>query len=165
MTETIAELIGVLTEKGTILEEMRNLLEEEQKCIVALDLARMEANQEEIDKATVRMETLNNNCRLLIAKSGEELGLSGNSTLTPIISRVRPPEKDRLEGLQTSLFSSSSALDGLLAVNRGLIQDSLGVVERSISFFNVVFTKSTTYGEAGRMVSNPTGVRLVCKEI
>jgi hypothetical protein len=165
MSETITALIEVLTEKGVVLEEMRILLEEEQECIIALDLARMARNQEAIDQATAKMESLNGNCRELIEKSGAELGLLSNNTLSPIIERAGTPDKDLLSGLQTRIFSCSTALNHLLAVNRGLIQDSLGVVERSISFFNSVLGTGSTYGEEGRMVSGRSGSRLVCKEI
>lgn len=165
MTTDIDALITALKEKGALLDEMYRLLEEEQNCIVALDMARLEANQSAIDSAMVRMERLNVNCRALLAKAGDTFGLDNNGRLTPLIERTAGRERLMLQGLQKDLTTSTTAVDNLLSLNRGLLQDSLGIVDRSLNFFNGLFNSPTTYGEAGRMKNTKSGARLVCKEI
>lgn len=165
MTAGIDDLIKTLREKGTLLDEMYQLLEEEKNCIVALDVARLETNQSAIDDAMGRLERLNENCRLLLLKAGTALGLEGNATLSPLIARTTGEERQALQGLQNELTTSTMTLDNLLSFNRSLLQDSLGLVDRSLNFFNRMFSNPTTYGEAGRMRSNSAEARLVCKEI
>ncbi|ACM18999.1 flagellar biogenesis chaperone FlgN [Geotalea daltonii FRC-32] len=165
MTTGIDELIRALREKGALLDEMYQLLEEEQNCIIALDMARLETNQSEVDSAMGRLERLNGNCRNLLAKTGAALGLEDNGSLSPLIARTAGQERLALQGLQTDLTTSTTAVDNLLAMNRNLLQDSLGLVDRSLNFFNSLFNNPTTYGQAGTMRTNNGGARLVCKEI
>ena len=56
-------------------------------------------------------------------------------------------------------------MNRVLAFNRELLQASLRTVNRSLDFFNRVFSDSCTYGDAGRMVQGSQGARLFCKEI
>jgi flagellar biosynthesis/type III secretory pathway chaperone len=164
MTGTIANLIDALRQKGTLLDEMCRLLEEEQQCITALDTAKLEANQAEIDLALTKMAKLNSDCGTLLSRSAAELGLEG-SALSPVIAGARGREKEILKGLQDELARASSAVQNLLSVNHDLLQDSLGLVNRSLSFFNRMLNHQNTYGDAGRMITSSTGARLVCKEI
>jgi hypothetical protein len=96
---------------------------------------------------------------------GTELGLSANTTLSPIIARLHQPEQGALRDAQTRVSAHSQALNGALALNRGLLEDSLKVVDRSVSFFNRLFNPGETYGLAGSLVSRRGGSRFVCKEI
>ncbi|WP_243370231.1 flagellar protein FlgN [Geotalea sp. SG265] len=165
MTAGIDELIMTLQEKGALLDDMHRLLEEEQSCITALDLARLETNQAEIDDAMARLERLNGDCKVLLAKAGTALGLEGNDRLSPLIARISVRERTVLQGVQDNLTSSTTELDTLLSRNRNLLQDSLGLVGRSLKFFNNVFNNAATYGEAGTLRTGSGGARLVCKEI
>jgi len=165
MKVSIAELISTLAEKGALLQEMRRLLQEEQDCLVSLDLARLEENQQEIACATQRMALLSEACREMVGAIGTQLGLPGNSTLSPIIARVAQPDQGELKKAQASIAADSQALNGALALSRGLLEDSLKVVDRSVSFFNRLFSPGDTYGLGGSLVSRRGGSRFVCKEI
>ena len=55
MKGSTAELISTLAEKGALMQEMRRLLREEQSCLVSLDLARLEENQQEITGVMERL--------------------------------------------------------------------------------------------------------------
>jgi hypothetical protein len=164
MKQQIAELISKLAEKGTLLQEMRRLLQQEQACLVALDLAGLEENQQQIAGTMARMEELSGSCKEMIAALGAELGLPGGATLTPIIARLAQPEQGALRAAQTRISADSQAMGGELALNRGLLEDSIKVVERSVSFFNRLFNPGDTYGMGG-MVSRRGGSHFVCKEI
>ena len=165
MKRDIAELIAALAEKGELLGQMRRLMEQEQACLVALDLVRLEENQQEIACTMERMARLTEACRAKIAAMGAELGLPAQATLSPIIARMGQPEQGALREAQARIAADSQALGGALALNRGLLEDSLKVVERSVSFFNRLFNPGETYGLAGSLVASRGGSRFVCKEI
>ena len=165
MDRNIAELIAALCEKGVLIDQLKALLQEEQDCMVSLDLARLEENQQEIVAGMDRMARLSEHCRQMIASIGAELGIPGNSTLSPIIARLGQPEQQALREAQSSVAADAQALNGALALHRGLIEDSINVVGRSIGFFNRLFNPGDTYGLAGSIVANRGSSRFVCKEI
>ena len=165
MKPNIADLISKLAEQGTLLQEMRRLLEQEQSCMVSLDLARLEENQQEIAGTMERMAQLSDACREMIAAIGAEQGLPGGATLSPIIARLAHPEKGALQEAQARISADSKALSGALTLNRTLLEDSLRMVDRSVSFFNRLFNPGDTYGLAGSIVARRGGSRFVCKEI
>jgi hypothetical protein len=165
MKQRIAELIATLAEKGALLREMRLLLQQEQECLVSLDLARLEENQQEIARTMAQMERLSGTCKSMIASIGAEQGLPGDATLSPIIARMAQPEQGALREAQKRVAADSKALSGTVALNRGLLEDSLRVVDRSVNFFNRLFNPVDTYGLAGSMVARRGGSRFVCKEI
>lgn len=165
MKQNITELISKLAEKGTLLQEMRGLLQREQTCLASLDLVSLEENQQAIACTMDRMAQLTDACKAMIAAVGSELGLSGNVTLSPIIARMAQPEQGALREVQTRITADSLALGGALALNRTLLEDSLRMVERSVNFFNRLFSPGDTYGLAGSIVSRRGSSRFVCKEI
>jgi len=165
MKQNIAELISRLAEKGNVLQEMRRLLQQEQSCLAALDLAGLERNQQELACSMERMARLSESCGAMIAALGAELGLPGNVTLTPIIDRVAHPEKGALKEAQGRIAADAKALRGDLALNRTLLEDSLKLVDRTVGFFNRLFNPVDTYGLAGSLVARRGGSRFVCKEI
>jgi len=165
MAQRTAELIATLAEKGELLREMRLLLKEEQSCLVALDLDALEENQREIARVMDRMAQVSDSCKAMIAAIGAELGLQEGATLSPIIERLAPSEQGPLREAQRRLTDDSRELGGTLELNRGLLTDSLKVVERSVNFFNRLFNPVDTYGLAGSMVARRGGSRFVCKEI
>ena len=165
MNRSIEELAKALSEKGALLKELKALLQQEQSCLVSLDLARLEENQQEIAGKMERMARLSEECRAMIASIGAELGLPGKATLSPIIARLAQPERKALAEAQALVADASGALGGALALNRGLLEDSIRVVDRSVNFFNRLFNPGDTYGGAGSIVARRGGSRFVCKEI
>lgn len=165
MKPGIADLIATLATKGELMQELKRLLNREQSCLVALDLAGLEETQQEIARAMERMAEVSDLCRSKVAALGEELGLTGRATLSPIIERMQNPEKGALREAQTRVTAQARALEGAVTLNRGLLEDSLKVVEYSVNFFNRLFNPGDTYGFAGALVSRRGGSRFVCKEI
>lgn len=165
MDRSIAELIAALCEKGVLIDQLKGLLKEEQECMQSLDLARMEENQQEIAVAMERLRLLSERCRGMIGSVGARMGIPGNSTLSPIIERLAPPEKQALREAQSSITADAQALNGALALHRRLVEDSLNVVGRSVGFFNRLFNPGDTYGMAGSLVSRRGGSSFVSKEI
>jgi len=165
MRQRTAELIARLVEKGELLRELRGLLQKEQDCMIALDLEGLEANQQEVSRLMERVAGLSETCKEMISALGSEMGLSGPPALTPIIERMPQPEQGALREAQRRVSADSRELGGALELNRGLLEDSLKAVERSVAFFNRLLNPVDTYGVAGSLVARRGGSRFVCKEI
>ena len=165
MDRSVVELIAALCEKGVLIDQLKGLLHEEQECMVSLDLARIEENQQEIVAGMERLTRLSQKCQQTIATIGAGVGLPGSTTLSPIIARLGTQERQALSEAQNTVSTEAESLRGALALHRGLIEDSLNVVGRSISFFNRLFNPGDTYGVAGSLVASRGGSRFVCKEI
>ena len=164
MKGSVTELIAALGEKGAVLNRLGTLLQKEQGFLTSLDLAGLEQNQQEVVEGMDRLARLSEQCKRLMASLAAELGLSDGSSLSPIIARLGHPEQKALREAQSAITASSKALGSALALNRGLLEDSLKVVERSVSFFNRLFNPNDTYGVAGSLVARRGGSRFVCKE-
>lgn len=165
MDRSIVALIAALCEKGVLIDQLKALLQEEQECMASLDLAKIEENQQEIVAGMERLRLLSEKCREMIACIGGELGIPGNTTLSPIIERLGPQEKKALKEAQESVVGNAQALTGALALHKRLIEDSLNVVGRSVNFFNRLFNPGNTYGVAGSLVSGRGASGFVSKEI
>ena len=164
MKQSVAQLIAAFSEKGTVLKRLETLVQQEQGLLAALDLAGLEQNQQEMAEVMERLARLSDSCKGLMVAIGAELGLADSSTLSPIIARLAPPEQQALSEAQASIAAGSKALGSALTLNQGLLEDSLQVVERSVSFFNRLFNPNDTYGMAGSLVARRGGSRFVCKE-
>jgi hypothetical protein len=165
MKRSISELIATLAEKAALLKELQSLSQQEQSCLVSLDLQALDENQQKMEQAMDRMSTLSERCRGLMASIGTQLGLPNDANLSPIISRLPQPEQLALKEAQSTVLEESRELNGALNQNRGLLQDSLNVVQRSVIFFNRLFNPGDTYGVAGSLVARRGGSRFVCKEV
>ena len=164
MGAAVTELLAALNEKGELLARLNTLLREEQSCLTSLDLPGLEENQQEVNDAVERLATLSESCRSMIGALGTELGLGQGVSLTPIIGSLKGSEKGALREAQAAVAAGSQALSGTLALNRGLLEDSLAVVDGSVNFFNRLLNPGDTYGIGGSIVSRRGGSRFVCKE-
>ena len=165
MKQSIAQLITALAEKGALLQQLKRLMQQEQACLVSLDLARLEENQQEIARTMELMAQASDTCKTMIAGIAAAQGLPGSATLSPIIARLVGPEQGALKEAQSRVAADAQALNGTLALNRTLLEDSLKLVDRSVNFFNRLFNPVDTYGLAGSLVARRGGSRFVCKEI
>lgn len=164
MDRSIEELVAALSEKGELLIKLQGLLQEEQRCLTSLDLAGLEENQQQVLGAMERLERLSGKCKGMIGALAAKFGLAGELSLSPIIARLAQPEQKALREAQTAVSAGSKDLGRALALNRGLLEDSLNVVGRSVTFFNRLFNPGDTYGVAGSIVASRGGSRFVCKE-
>lgn len=164
MSAAVTELLAALSEKGELLTRLNALLEEERSSLTSLDLAGLEENQQDVNEAMERLATLSESCRRMIGSLGAEFGLGETVSLTPVIAQLAGAEKGALQEAQALVAARSRALSGTLALNRGLLEDSLNVVDGSVSFFNRLFNPGDTYGMGGSIVSRRGGSRFVCKE-
>ncbi len=165
MASSIPELIEVLSEKGSMMEELLRILEEEHRSIVRMDMANLEAQAGKTTELFVRLETSGNISRQLMRQLAAELGLSEAASLSLLLPMVAPPHRETLAELQRKLLETGATLDRLMAFNGELLHGALRTVNHSLEFFGHILNRSTTYGQAGRMLGGAPQARIICKEI
>lgn len=164
MATDAKELIIALEVKHRLLEELEELLAREQQAITKLDLDQLDQLDQQKRDLLVHLEGNANSTRQTIRFLAEQANLAPTATLTPLIKTLASPHKERCAELQGAVMSIGGRVDRLLDFNRELLQTSLNTVTASLNFFNRIFSRGTTYGDAGRMQSNAGAVRLVSQE-
>lgn len=165
MADSLKKLTDVLSAREASMEEMASLLRDERSCIIEFNTERLHDNGSRKAQVLALMEELDGTCRLLVAQAGKELGIPGSASLSPIIARCTSPVREELKNLQTRLSKTSSEVQELLADNRRLLESSLAMVGRSLTFFQGRFKVADTYGGSGRMVERSANVRMLQKEL
>lgn len=165
MNRGIAELIKTLTEKRDALESLQAVLEEENAFITGLDAEGLRSSLSKKQQVFEKISDLNYRCRTALADAYRETGVSGGSTLSPLMAGLKQPEKDTLKILQKTLLAVARKNERLIELNKSLLENSLTLINRSLIFFTKFLTGGGTYGQAGRMVEAPAGARLVHKEM
>ncbi|MBI5655713.1 MAG: flagellar protein FlgN [Geobacter sp.] len=165
MASCLPEFIEALTAKRAAMEELLTILEAEQRSIIDVDIANLEQLDQRKRELLFSMERTNAACRLLLRKSAEELQVPQAESLSPLMPKIASPLRERFRGLQSRILELGEALQRVIAFNRSLLEGSLQHVQESVEFLNALFTRRSTYGQAGGMVSSTNDVRLVCKEI
>lgn len=159
-----ARMVSVLDEKSILLLRLEEVLTLEQKAIVSLDLSGLEQIDQQKRHLLMQIETNGNEFRQLLKVQAEAAGLPMTVTLTPLLPTLPLAEREQATALQHRMKEQGRRVDRLLDLNRELLQNSLKTVNSSIDFFNRLFTQGATYGGAGRMANDGTGVRLVSRE-
>lgn len=165
MDDCIARLMSALEEKEAACGELLHILDEERQCLMALDVPGIAAAAKAKEDAMAELGRLTDECRLLLFQSACEYGLPGESTLGSLIERVPSSRREGLRARQSRLVSLANRIRETEAVNGGMITASLGLVERSIGFFNARLRTADTYGGGGQMVEERAAVRIVCEEV
>jgi len=164
-TNSLKELISVLSEKAVLLESVQKALEEERRCIIEARTERIEENTRRAGEFMSSIYLLNSRFKTLLVRTGKELGLPDSGSLTIIISGVDPEGQLQLRALQERCFSAADAIKSLISMNEGLIKNSLEIIGRSISLFSRILGGGETYGAAGRILSGKAAAGIICREI
>ena len=165
MAQGMMNLVDVLHARRGSMEEMVQLLARERDAIISCDTERLhEATTRKLEVAAA-MEVIDGNCRQVMAREAERLGLPANATLTPIIERCTPAEQAELADLQKKIASLAGEIRQMVDENRRFLGSALTTVNRSLAFFQSRFTVSETYGGSGQMVERGASTRLLRKEI
>jgi hypothetical protein len=162
---SLTELTSVLAEKVHILESVQFFLEEEERCIIALKPEQLEENTRQAEELMTRMNVVNDRFRVLLSRVGDELGLHEAGTLSALLPGVNPEIRVQLRILQKKCFSAATAIKHHLAINEGLIKQSLSVIDRSMSLFIRFLGGCETYGAAGRILNGKAASGILCREI
>ena len=164
-TNSVTDLMAVLAEKVRVLEAMRFFLEEEEHCITALKPEQLAENSRQGEVLMTRLNSANDRFRALLSRAGEELGIPEAGNLSALLPGVEPEIRAQLLILQKNCFSAAAAIKDHLAVNEGLIKQSLNVIDRSMSLFRRFLGGCDTYGAAGRISNGKTASGILCREI
>jgi hypothetical protein len=165
MSSCLPQLVTALSSKRDEMGKLLQLLQEEQKCIIEVDIAELENLESRKRDLLGVMERGSAEYRLLLKDAARELKLEKAENLSPIIQKISSPLRETLSLLQSSLLEIGDSLNRVLDFNRDLLTGSLNHVRENMAFFDAVMNRRKTYGEAGTMVMNGNKSRLVCKEI
>ncbi|WP_306535765.1 flagellar protein FlgN [Geobacter sp.] len=165
MAYGMTNLVDVLHARRASMEEMVRLLSEEREAIISCDTERLHETTSRKLEVAAAMEVLDGNCRQIMAREAERLGLPANATLTPIIGRCAADEKADLAALQETLVGLAGEIRRMVDDNRRFLGSSLTTINRSLAFFQSRFTVSETYGGSGQMVERGANSSLLRREI
>jgi hypothetical protein len=157
--------MSVLAEKLRIMESMRLFLEEEERCIIELRPKQLEENTDRAEELMTRLNIVNDRFRVLLLRAGDELGLPEVGTLSALLPGVNPKNRVQLSILQKKCVSTATAIYHHLAINEGLIKQSLKVIDRSMSLFIRFLGGCETYGAGGRILNGKAASGILCREI
>ena len=165
MSGNIAALKTVLVEKQGLLECLSAVIEEENRHVVGLDSSALALTSARKEQVCDEIVLLNEKCRASLEAANLELGLTPGSSLSQVVGRLKPPERDVLRSLQEKLLFVAKKNEQLLTQNKDLLESSLSLMDRSMRLFASLLSNGGTYGNAGRIVETPASARLVCQEI
>jgi hypothetical protein len=157
--------MSVLDEKVRILESIRFFLEEEERCIIELKPEQLTENTRRAEELMTGLNAVNDRFRVLLCRVGDELGLPETCSLSSLLPGVNPEIRVQLRVLQKKCFSAASAIKHHLAINEGLIKQSLSIINRSMSLFIKVLGGCETYGATGRISKGKAARGILCREI
>jgi len=164
-TNSLTDLMAVLAEKVRVLESMRFFLEEEERCITLLKPEQLAENTRRAEGLMTRLNLANDRFRALLSRAGDELGIPEVGNLSSLLPGVEPEIRAQLLILQKDCFSAAAGIKHHLAVNEGLIKQSLNVIDRSMSLFRRFLGGCETYGAAGRISNGKAASGILCREI
>lgn len=164
-TNSLTELMSVLAEKVQVLETMRLFLEEEERCIIELLPEQLEENSRQAEELISRMNTVNDRFRVLLSRAADELGSPEARTLSSLLPGVNPEIRVQLRLMQNKCFCTANAIKHHLALNEGLIKQSLSIIDRSMSLFIRTLGGCETYGATGRISKGKAASGILCREI
>jgi FlgN protein len=164
-TNNLKELVAVLFEKVHILEEIRDRLEDEQRCIIEFHPESLDEKTRDAEESFRRLNLVNRRFRAILERSGNELGLTGKVSLSSLIDAIEADDGIQLRELQDRCFSAAAAVSSLLSMNELLLKNSLDIVGRSLSLFSTLLGGAETYGSAGRLSSGKAVAGILCREI
>jgi flagellar biosynthesis/type III secretory pathway chaperone len=165
MPSCLPQLITALSSKRDEMGKLLQLLQEEQRSIIEIDLAELENLESRKRDLLGVMERGNAEYRLLLRDAARELQLEKVENLSPLIAKAVPPFRDTLKGLQAKILEHGESLNRILKFNGELLSGSLDHVRQNIAFFDAVMNRRKTYGDAGTMIMGGSKSRFVCKEI
>ncbi len=158
-------LIALLTEQLSVLRELQQTLQDEQKAIVGLDTQTMEMLNSQKEQLVNRQRSLSESIRLALIEAAGQLGLASSASLGEIVENSPASMRNLLEPLQREIKQCSSSVSLLANNNRTMLERFLGVVNESLSFILRILNTSNTYGVRGTYLANAqAGAVMVSKE-
>ena len=165
MRNSVSLLIQGLTEKLELLERLRNVLDEERRAVVAIDLPLLEETSREKERLSAEVARHEARFRETVAGVAAENDMPQGAKLPVLLERFQDDERQQASPLVESLLSLAEGVERRTRMNADLLKDSLGVVNNSLSFFERIFARFDTYNDSGKVGKGGARARLVCREI
>lgn len=160
-----SRLTQALADQVTILNELQQTLQDEQKAIAALDTVLMEALNSQKEQLIARQREGAVQLHKVMSETAAQLNLPLSATLSELMEKMPSSMRTQLEPLQQSAKQAGSAVSVLANQNRGMLERFLGVVNESLGFILRILNTSNTYGVRGTYLSNSqAGAVMVSKE-
>jgi flagellar biosynthesis/type III secretory pathway chaperone len=151
---TANRLIDVLSEQLTVLKELQQTLQDEQKAIVNLDTTLMETLNTQKELLIDRQRVITGMLHTVMTETASQFGLPISVTLSDIIEKMPAAMKAQVEPLQKAAKQAGSAVSVLANQNRGMLERFLEVVNDSLAYILRILNTSTTYGVRGTYLAN-----------
>ncbi len=151
---TANRLTDVLIEQTTILKELQQTLQDEQKAIAALDTQLMEALNSQKEQLLSRQRTMTETLHSVLSDTAGQYGLAPSATLGELIEKMPASVKGQVAPLQQTARQTGTAVSVLANQNRAMLERFLGVVNDSLGFILRILNTSNTYGVRGTYLSN-----------
>jgi flagellar biosynthesis/type III secretory pathway chaperone len=165
MRNSVTLLIQALNEKLELMERLRNVLDEERRAVVAIDLPLLEETSREKERLSAEVARHETRFRETVAGVAAETATPQGTKLPVMLERFQDDEREEASPLVESLLNLAEGVERRTRMNADLLKDSLGLVNNSISFFERVFARFDTYNDTGKVGKGGTRARLVCREI
>lgn len=165
MRNSVNLLIQALGEKLELLERLRNVLDEERRAVVAIDLPLLEETSREKERLSVEVARHDVRFRETVAVVAEETATPRETKLRFLVERFQDDERLEVSPLVDNLLTLAEGVERRTRMNADLLKDSLGVINNSMSFFERIFARFDTYNDNGMVKKGGARARLVCREI
>ena len=156
-----------LHEIDAALGRLHELALQERQDIIGVNLVGLAERRGAIENLLSNLGDLNGKVLAQIGAACDACGVTGEKTLSQLIPVVPKPDRDMYARLQKTVRSNSAAVKNDLAINQGLLQDSLAFTTYSLQTFTGILKahSNSTYGKQGRFVDTIDQPRIICKEI
>ncbi|MGE3551218.1 MAG: flagellar protein FlgN [Geobacter sp.] len=165
MTAAVTNLVVVLQEQLAVFTDLRQLLQEEQQAIMAVDTARMEQLNSLKEPVVMRQFKTADALRDAIGVLARQLGSTPVKSVSELLPKLPREAAAELAPLQRKVQESGVAVNELARQNRGMLERFLGTVNDSLGFLLRVLNTSNQYGAAGTYIQRTqSGAVMVNRE-
>lgn len=165
MAGSMDSLISLLSENEQVLDDLASALDEEQRCIVELDLKRLGENSSRKRQLMSRLGEFRQEGMRLLREAGNELGCKETTDLSGLLTVAGARERARLAPLQQRLVTRARSVARQHEVNRRILEKSNGMINSSLSLCARMLGGCDTYGAQGRISNGMAGVSILRREI
>lgn len=149
MASNLADLTALLRENEMVMEEFSAKLTEELDCIVSLNVENLLDVCTKKEMIMMKLQEIQSNCKSLIQKAGNELGLRDITELSPLIMASGKAGQVDLKPLQQRLLRLSSSVKRQQDTNKKVLEGSISMIKGSMSLFARLIGGGETYGARG----------------
>lgn len=151
MTPPISELVAVLDREGSLIKELIDVLQRDQKRIIQQDVDALEESNRSKEALVLRFQVLEDSRAVLTQQLGAQLGLAADDVRVSKICPLLGPQGQALQDAAAKLRALIESLQELLAIGRGFLEQSILGIRGLLGLIQSLRTgEPQTYDAAGR---------------